>query len=280
MFLTIPWFKLSGWTLPGTTLGVHWFGVLVAIGVLAGLRLAVWYGRRVGVRPEVVRDCAAHVVFIGFVIGHVFTLVFYFPDKLIEQPWRIFFIWEDLSSYGGVFGSVVGGFVWGYRRGVPLLPVYDCIGFGFPLGWVFGRLGCFVVHDHPGNETDFFLGVRDYQYPGLPVATRHDLGLYEVFWALAVVALFLWLSRRPRPVGLYSALVALLYAPFRFGLDFLRAADATYGGLTPGHYSSFVALAIGVALLIHMRRRRPAPLPPAARVGSAEPWPPGQPSTT
>ena len=274
MLLTIPWFKLGGWTIPGTTIGLHWFGVLVATGIVLGLRLAQWYGKRNGIRPEAVQDCALYSVLFGFVIGHVFALVFYFPEKLLEAPWRIFFFWEDLSSYGGVFGSVVGGWIWSRRRGVPVLPVYDCIGFGFPLGWVFGRTGCFVVHDHPGKETDFFLGVRDYEYPDLPLATRHDLGLYEVLWALGIVALFLWLSRRPRPVGLYSALVALLYAPLRFGLDFLRVTDETYGGLTPGHYSSLAALIIGVALLVYARRHPAVELPAALRVDSKQPWPP------
>lgn len=39
VFLTIPWFKLGGWTVPGTSFGVHWFGVLVALGIILGLRL-------------------------------------------------------------------------------------------------------------------------------------------------------------------------------------------------------------------------------------------------
>lgn len=272
--LTIPWFRLDGFSIPGTTVGVHWFGILVMLGVVSGLRLATWYGKRQGIRAEVIQDAAIHCVVIGFLLGHVFDLTLYYPEKFWAEPWRIFFFWENLSSFGGVFGSVVGGFVWAYRRRMPMLRVYDCIGFGFPLGWVFGRTGCFVVHDHPGKETDFFLGVRDYQYPGLPVATRHDLGLYEIFWAIAVTLLFLWLSRKPRTAGLYSALVAILYAPFRFGLDFLREADATYGGLTPGHYASFVSLAIGIALLVYVRDRPIKQVPPEARAGATTPWPP------
>jgi phosphatidylglycerol:prolipoprotein diacylglycerol transferase len=257
--LTIPWFKLEGLTIPGTSIGIQPFGVLVALGVIFGVRLAQWKAKKDGIEPEVVSDCATHVVLIGFIIGHIFDLVLYEPYKLLQEPWRIFFIWENLSSFGGVFGSVVGGFVWKYRRKQKLLPVYDAIGFGFPLGWVFGRMGCFVVHDHPGSETDFFLAVENYQYPGLPIATRHDLGLYEVFWAVAVVLLFMVLQRKPRPHGFYPAMVAILYAPFRYPLDSLRAVDATYGGLTPGHYASIASLVIGIVLLVYAyRTQKPA----------------------
>jgi phosphatidylglycerol:prolipoprotein diacylglycerol transferase len=173
-----------------------------------------------------------------------------------------------------VFGSAVGALYWSYKRRVPLLPVYECIAYGFPLGWAFGRTGCFVVHDHPGKATDFFLGVADYPVPGLPLATRHDLGLYEVFWSLAVLALFQWLGRKPRPWGLYTGLFALLYGPFRFGLDFLRVTDRTYAGLTPGHYASLLSVGIGVALLLYMRRHGHEPLVEAARAageGAASP---------
>jgi phosphatidylglycerol:prolipoprotein diacylglycerol transferase len=266
--LTIPWFKLEGWTFPGTQIGIQPFGILVALGVFAGMRRARHYGERNGIRGAVVDDCAMHVVIIGFVLGHIFDLTLYYPDKFLREPWRIFFIWENLSSFGGVFGSVVGGFYWSYRRKLPLLPIYDCIGYGFPLGWVFGRLGCFVVHDHPGRETDWFLGVADYQYPGLPVATRHDLGLYEALWAIVVTLLFTALARKKRPWGFFSAWFAILYAPFRFGLDFLRAADETYAGLTPGHYSSLFALGVGIALLVYAHRHGRTPVPAAAAISA------------
>jgi phosphatidylglycerol:prolipoprotein diacylglycerol transferase len=263
--LTIPWFKLEGFTLPGTPLGVHPFGVLVALGVFSGLTLALRHARHNNIREDMVRELAGYVLVSGFLLGHLFTLVFYFPEKLLNEPWRVFLIWEDLSSFGGVFGSAAGAFYWSYTRKVPLAPLYDCLAYGFPLGWAFGRTGCFVVHDHPGRETDFFLGVADYQYPGLSVVTRHDLGLYEVFWSLAVLALFLRLGRTSRPWGLYTGLFALLYAPFRFGLDFLRVSDRTYGGLTPGQYASLASLGIALALFAHARRHGRDPLLQVAR---------------
>jgi len=260
--LHIPWFKLEGLVIPGTHVGLQPFGMLVAAGVFAGMRLAEWHAVKLGMRRDVITDCAIHVVIIGFILGHIFDLVFYYPEKLREDPLELFLVWKGLSSYGGFFGAVAGGFFWSHRRGLPLFPALDQIAFGLPLGWFFGRLGCFVVHDHPGKVSTFFLAVNDYQYPGLPVAPRHDLGLYEVLWALLVVPLFLWLDRKPRPFGFWLGLIAVLYAPVRYGLDFLRVADKTYDGLTAAHYASILTLLLGLSCFWRAYRRPVTSLPP------------------
>lgn len=260
--LFIPWFKLEGITIvPDTQIAIQPFGILVAIGVLAGMRLSEWRGERIGLRREVVSDFATHVVIIGFVFGHMFDMVFYYPEKVLAQPWELLMVWTSLSSYGGFFGAVLGGFFWKWRRGLPMFPVLDQIAFGLPLGWFFGRLGCFVVHDHPGKITDFFLAVDNFPYDGV-TAPRHDLGLYEVFWSMLVVPLFLWLDRKPRPHGFFVGMIAVLYAPVRFGLDFLREADRTWaGGLTAAHYSSILTLALGAYAFWLTYKRQPQSLP-------------------
>jgi phosphatidylglycerol---prolipoprotein diacylglyceryl transferase len=260
--LFIPWFKLEGITIPGTEIGIQPFGVLVAIGVLAGMRLAEWHGEKLGMRRDVVSDCATHVVIIGFILGHVFDMVLYYPEKVIERPWELLMVWTSLSSFGGFFGSAIGGVYWRWKRKLPMLPVYDQIAFGLPLGWFFGRLGCFVVHDHPGSLTDFPLAVDNFTYNGV-TGPRHDLGFYEVIWAACVQLLFFWLDRKPKPYGFWIGLIAVLYAPVRFGLDFLREADKTYDGLTPGHYSSLLTLALGGWAFYLAYYKPPKNLPPA-----------------
>src|SRR4029077_16188990 len=99
-------------------------------------------------------------------------------------------------------------------------------------GWIFGRTGCFTAHDHPGRHTSFFLSVH---YPDGP---RHDLGLDELLFPIVMTVIRFAYARKPRPAGHVIGLAALMYAPARFLLDFLRAtgvarADQRYRGLTP-----------------------------------------------
>jgi phosphatidylglycerol:prolipoprotein diacylglycerol transferase len=251
LWLFIPWFKFESIPIPGMpkAVALHVFGLLVATGVLLGIRVTEKRAQRLGLKPEVIMDFIGHVVFIGFVGSHIFDRITYYPERVLSEPWDLLMPWRSMSSFGGFLFAVVGAFVWKYRRKVNITIPLDQVAFGMPVGWFFGRLGCFMVHDHPGKLTDFFLAVNDYQYHQLPVGPRHDLGLYEVFWSALVIPLFFALDRKPRPHGFYIGLIAVLYSPFRFALDFLRDADATYFGLTPGHYASVLSFAVGFWML-------------------------------
>ena len=244
--LLIPWFKLEGWHIPGLPEGfaVQPLVMLDAIGVLLGVSTTVRRAVRLGLKPEVITDFISHVVIIGFIGSHIFDRVTYYPEMVLKEPWDLLMPWRSLSSVGGFLFAVVGAFVWKARRKLDFTVPLDQVAFGMPVGWVFGRTGCFVVHDHPGSITDFFLAVDNYQYHGLPTAPRHDLGLYEVFWSAAMIVLFFALDKKPRPHGFFIAVIGLCYAPFRFGLDFLREADATYFGLTPAQYACFATLGV------------------------------------
>jgi phosphatidylglycerol---prolipoprotein diacylglyceryl transferase len=237
--LFIPWFKLEGWHIPGLpqAFAIQPFGLLVAVGVLLGIRTTERRAQRLGLKHEVITDFIGYVVMIGFIGSHVFDRITYYPEIVMKEPWDLLMPWRSLSSFGGFLFAVVGAFVWKARRKLDITIPLDQVAFGMPVGWVFGRTGCFVVHDHPGKLTDFFLAVNPYQYHGLPPGPRHDLGLYEVIWSACMIALFFALDRKPRPYGFYTALIGMLYAPYRFCLDFLREADATYFGFTPAQYA-------------------------------------------
>lgn len=272
--LYIPWFKLEPWYIGPVP--IQPFGILVAIGVLLGAKVSEVWGKKNGIAPSAVSDMVAHVVLLGFILGYFLNAAFYHPERYVEiwnDPSRLFTTYLGLSSYGGFIGAVLGLLLWKKRRGLSLIAVGEAACFGFPFGWLFGRLGCFTVHDHPGKLTDFFLAVDDYQVGTPPFEPRHDLGLYEVFWAAGAIALFLLLARKRRVRGFYMALLPILYAPIRFFLDYLRAepeagGDVRYAGLTPGQWASFLVLGLGLSVLWYIRTHPEPTLPKSAQ------WPP------
>jgi phosphatidylglycerol:prolipoprotein diacylglycerol transferase len=263
--LFIPWFRLEAWDIPlpltlpvlGDTLSIQPFGVLVATGVLLGAWVAGRFAQRNDLDTIATGDLVTYAVVTGFILGYFLNGVFYEREamaEILQDPSLLFSTWLGLSSYGGFFGGILGCFIWRYRKKMPLLPYANAVCFGLPVGWLFGRMGCFVVHDHPGKVTDFALAVADYRFGAPPYRPRHDLGLYELIYSALIIALFLWLERRSRrPVGFYCVLLPLAYAPVRFFLDFLRAApleggDVRYAGLTPAQWSSFIMVGIGIAV--------------------------------
>jgi phosphatidylglycerol:prolipoprotein diacylglycerol transferase len=242
------------------------FGLLVATGLMVGTWVAERRGRKVGVHSNAVSSCIAHILITAFIIAHMFDALAYHPEVVMARPLFLLEIWDGLSSFGGFIGAIIGLLIYQYRYPVDARVIADPIAFSFPVGWLFGRTGCFVVHDHPGAITEFFLGVRDYEVGLPPFATRHDLGFYEVLWCSVVITLFFILGRTPKKRGFFLALLPLLYAPVRFGLDFLRAtdleqSDARYYGLTPGHYGSIVLFLVGLVVMLWVYKSKEPSVP-------------------
>lgn len=250
------------------------FGILVASGVVLGTKYSEWYAKNEDIDPVALGDFVTHVVGIGFIGAVVLNAIFYETDALIAflQDPAENVRWMGLSSYGGFLGAIFGLWVWKKRN--PELrawPLADTVCFGFPLGWMLGRTGCFTVHDHPGQITDFFLGVENYYEQGV---VRHDLGLYEVIHAAIVVIIFYVIYKKwpkpQRPMGLWVGLMPLLYTPVRFCLDFLRATDLSssdvrYGHLTPAQYASIGMFFMSLYLLRQVFKNPEWNIPPALR---------------
>jgi phosphatidylglycerol:prolipoprotein diacylglycerol transferase len=86
--------------------------------------------------------------------------------------------------------------------------------------------------------------------------------LDEALCILPVALFFLWLGRRRAPSsGFFVGLLAVLYAPVRFMLDFLRVADVRYFQFTPGQYGAALLLVVGVLILRPVLARKKAQPP-------------------
>jgi prolipoprotein diacylglyceryltransferase len=122
----------------------------------------------------------------------------------------------------------------------------DTIAYASVFGWLVGRIGCALAHDHMGVKTGCFLGV---QFPG---GSRFDLGLLEVLFLL-VLAVALCLSDSYHIVlseGITFGIVCSLYSVFRFSIEFLRADGPKWHGLTPEQYLAVPLLLISICVLM------------------------------
>ncbi len=255
------------------TLGV--FGLLVVIGVLLGIQVAIrYYAKQKDLDEWLFRDEIFWVLVFGFIISHWVSVIFYFPEKIQENPWVLLMLWNGLSSVGGFFGAFIGMNWFLRREKQPILVYADGNMFGLLLGMCFGRLACAWVHDHPGKivEAGTFLAVGPWpcrcpEGPALPDCCsaaqevwRWDLGLLEflVILGLTLFIYFVWDWRKAAP-GRLTGLIAIVYGPARFLFDFLRESEAGRGvstpdlrylGLTPAQYFSLAIFAAGVYLMV------------------------------
>jgi phosphatidylglycerol---prolipoprotein diacylglyceryl transferase len=245
----IPYFRQPSFSLGPLT--IHAFGVLVACAVVLGTAILQRRARAEGLRDA---DSSRFVTWIlagGFVGAHLVDRFVYFPRETLRDPLSILRFWEGLSSFGGFLGGTTGSLLFFHRHASPGTPwkYADSFAYAFPFGWILGRLGCFVAYDHPGRETHFLLAQR---YSDGVV--RHNLGLEEALYTVAIAGLFAVLGRKPRFTGFFVACLLIVYAPFRFTVDFLRIVDVRYAGLTPGQYGCLALLALGLAIWRARRR--------------------------
>jgi phosphatidylglycerol---prolipoprotein diacylglyceryl transferase len=233
------------------------FGPLVATGVILGWRRCLHYAKLKDIDEFLFRDYLFWMLVAAFVISHWVSVIFYFPHQIKEDPLVLLYIWNGLSSVGGFFGAFIGMMWFLKKHDQPVIVYADATIFGLLLGWVFGRAGCSLVHDHPGKivPEGTFMAVGPW-----PDGTwRYDLGLLEFMFALTLmlVVYFVvdWNNKRP---GWLVGLVVTAYAPYRFFLDFLRAEDpsrvistpdARYAGLTTAQWFTIAFLCAGLYLL-------------------------------
>lgn len=274
----LPYWQFGPWELGPLT--IHSFGLAVVTGLIWGLWLA---GRRMerlkGVHPEEVHNFGIYVIIFGWIVSHIFEVLMYQPHAVRENPLILLQVWGSISSVGGVIGGIIAVFIWMYRH-----PEKDHLAWAnlgawtLPFCFFWGRVGCALVHDHPGKDaTEFGLWNWIYDVTGgavpeiFPLALefpdgtiRHDLGFYEMLWWGVLAIIFLILAQKPRREGLFLWLLPLLYAPVRFFLDFLRVepnpylhGDARYLGLTPAQYVVIGFFITGIYLFI---RHRNAPI--------------------
>jgi phosphatidylglycerol:prolipoprotein diacylglycerol transferase len=255
----IPYFELR--TIPITDdISLAVFGKLVAVGVWVGIFVARSRARAVGIDEAELRAAIVWAVIPGFLVAHLVALWPHLGTRIAWTSPRLFEFWNGMSSFGGFLGALVGLTIFHYRRAVvSWVSMAEVLTQALVVGWVFGRLGCTLVHDHIGRPSAFWLAVR------FPDGPRHDLGLYElIYTVLILLPAVVLLNGRPRPAGATIAWIALLYAPARFLADFLRStdlpgSDPRYFGLTWAQYACVVLAAFGVFFLRRVRAcARPA----------------------
>ena len=232
-------------------LTIHAFGVLVACALVVGMGIVRRRAAARGLPEREVGRFLSWILIGGFVGAHLVDRLVYFPRETMGDPFSLLRFWESLSSFGGFLGGTAGALLFFRRHAAPgsTWKYVDSFAYAFPFAWILGRAGCFVAYDHPGRPTAFVLG-QVYK----DGVVRHNLGLEEAIYTIFIAALFHSLRRRPRFDGFFLGLFMLVYAPFRFSVDFLRIVDVRYGGLTPGQYGC-VALAIGGIAILIVRNR-------------------------
>ena len=198
----IPYFNGHLFNLPSGCLDlggqpIYMFGVLVAIGVIVGDSIVVKEGAKRGLDPQDVKFLNVRIVDCGFVMAHLVSVIFYFPERIRENPLVLLYIWSGLSSFGGFLGAALAFLYYTRKEEIPRAALR--------------RLGGAGAGRSAGSSGAPAASPRTITRAGTPTSSsrsttrrrpRHDLGLDELLFTIVIDGRrsFVY-ARRPRVPG-------------------------------------------------------------------------------
>jgi phosphatidylglycerol:prolipoprotein diacylglycerol transferase len=234
------------------------FGVLVALGYLAGLFCTLRLAKGRGVDPGLVNDLLLWVV-VGGVLGARLLYVLVHPSEFRASPLDVLAIWKGgLVFYGGFAGAFLLGALFLRRRKASFLDVADVCMPGAFLGLSIGRWGCFLVGDDHGRVTGVPWAVRFPDVPGSLLPREligqplHPTQIYLSINALLIFLILLAVLRHRAFRGQVLWCALALYSAGRFFIEFYRGDDDARGIVGPLSTSQWIGIPLfilGVALL-------------------------------
>ena len=238
------------------------YGVLVALGFLAGLAITVRLARRVGLASEKVTNLAVYCAIAGIFGAKLFMFLFDAREYL-SHPAEIFSL-ESLRAagvfHGGFLAALVVAALYIRRQRLPLWPTMDVFAPGISLGHAIGRLGCFAAGCCWGKACSLPWGVYFHSDEAAPVPLNtplHPVQLYESAANLIIFGILYRRFQRPHSPGGVIGLYLVLYSTARFLIEFFREHEQSLIG--PFSITQWLAIgfcAMGVVILFRARQTR------------------------
>ena len=210
---------------------IAYYGIVIGIGILAGLMLAVMEAKRTHQNVEDYYDLAIYGVIFSIIGARAYYVIFswdMYKDDLLD----IFNLREGgLAIYGGVIAAVISVFVLAKVKHLSPFQIFDTIAMALLNGQMLGRWGNFFNREAFGEYTDRLFAMRlpvdavrsgditekmrehMERINGVSYIQVHPTFLYESLWC-AVLLIILVLYRKHKK---YEGELFLLYL-FGYGL--------------------------------------------------------------
>ncbi len=258
----IPYPRISPTIVKAGPFAVRWYGVMYILGFVTSYLLFQYQVKKKnikGLTAQVVENLYFWLI-VSLVVGaRVGYVIFYNLPYYMENPLRVFAVWQGgMSFHGGLVGLVVGGILFCRKNRLDFWKVADLIVATVPPGLGFGRLGNFINGELFGRPSNLPWAMVFPQGGDIP---RHPSQLYEFFFEGVVLFVIVWnLKDRLKKSGMLLAVFLILYGIFRFSLEFLRQPDPQLGFIigpfTMGQILSSVMILAGAALALWRRRSK------------------------
>ena len=255
---------------------IAFYGIIIGIGMLAGIWIAQSDAKRRGQDPELYLDFALYAIICSIIGARIYYVVFewdYYKENLLQ----IFNLRAGgLAIYGGVIAGAITMIVYTCAKKVSFFSMADTGVLGLVTGQIIGRWGNFFNCEAFGGYTDSLLAMRiklslvnenmlnadvlshKIVENGVEFIQVHPTFLYESCWNLCLLLFMLWFRKHKQYDGQMLWIYLCGYGLGRFWIESLRTDQLIlFGtGLPVSQALSLVLILAAAANLIWRGRKK------------------------
>ena len=254
---------------------IAYYGIIIGLGILAGLLIAVAEAKRSGQNPEVYYDLVIYAVIFSIIGARLYYVIFSW-DMYKDDLKSILNIRQGgLAIYGGVIAAIITVFVFAKVRKLSPYLIFDTAGLGLVAGQMIGRWGNFFNREAFGEYTDSFLAMRLPEdavrqsditelmrqnmetIKGVNYIQVHPTYLYESLWCLMVLVIMLLYRKHKKFDGEVFLVYLLGYGLGRVWIEGLRTDQLLLPkiGLPVSQMLAGVIVIVSLVLILYNRRK-------------------------
>jgi len=261
----------------GISIPIYAYGFMLMVGFLVVIFVARIKAKAEGINPEDISNLGIYTIFAGILGGRTFYVIQNF-DSYKHNILDVFKIYEGgLVFYGGLMASIAAIIVYSKNNKLSILKTIDIVAYAFPLGVVFGRIGCFLngccwgdvcSPDLPWAVTFPKSVDANSLIDGSPAFLHHlGLGLVsvsdsrslpihptQIYSALGNLSIFFVINalfKHRRRDGEITLLFCALYSVMRFVVEIFRDDNPPlFDGLTISQNASILVFTAAVTLFV------------------------------
>ncbi len=222
---------------------LRWYGLLIAISVLAGLNLSNHLARKKDLGTGLINDLFPLLILSAVIGARIYYVAFQWREYK-QNFFEIFKIWNGgIAIHGALIFGTITVLIFCRLRRQNFWDVLDVLLPSVSLGQAIGRWGNFFNNEAFGVPTELPwklsipylyrpIEFSDYQY-------FHPTFMYESVWNIGVFILLMALFNRSikgiinLPTGALSCIYLLSYSVGRFWIEGLRIDPLCINSLPP-----------------------------------------------
>ncbi len=254
-------------TIPGTNFSLHWYGVIMAVGIILAGLVAEWGVKQRGGDGEQIWELLIWAVPFGIVgarLWYVANDILGGGRYYLDNPINIINLPEGgLHFYGAVLLGALGGFIYVKRSKLDFRIFLDAAAPALLIGQALVRPANFINQELYGPPTDLPWGIaidaahriapwrNMFEFP-FETTRFHPAFAYEMLWNFLAAGVLLWIALefkdRIKPASIFAGWL-VLEGVGREIIEFFRP-DQPRLGATDISYSRIAAAVMILAGII------------------------------